>query len=801
MTSLTVPRALSSLFMASVWLAYAPATAAELETTLPLRQIFVGEDAALNIQSTENTTGPLRALEESELTFLDLGTDILGGYGRAFNIGVTSKTVGKFPIPPFEVPLVSGIAQSSAQEIEAFGTDDIEWQTLKSGDETFRIGAVLLYPRGPIYAGQSIPLTGKILLPVELPVSSTGYAELEKGNIGAWRMESPTPPNYDRRVSPRPPNALRLREVRIEGKRYQVVNYVTFAAPLAPGEVTVGPAEIKGLQVLLSSEQSRGGFFSRMQRSYNLDYTIPAAKFTAKSLPAGAPESYQGAIGDFDLIASLDISKEPKAGEPIEVQLEVSGRGNLDILKAPLLQASESNWKIYPASRNEQTGDRRSNQGAVAFSQILRPLAPTKNIPPFEFSFFNPESARYETLTSDPIPLNLVVNTSTSTNSPPEAGLVPVAEMSDILSIIPPQAFQNPSDRRLGPLWQIIPALIAAFFLLLIARRHLPQLLAKDPDKEDLQRQLAEVENATEDGTFIRKAAAFAEQKGLPHDDFVVALLAERDAQCFQPGKDHVELDPERRREILQTLRAQATRLLILVAFVGAAFSFEARASLEDANQAWEEADYETALTNFQALAETQETPDLLYNIGNCLYRLEKPAEAALYYHRALRLDPGHPEAKQNLAFINRKLGAMRDPSPPPPTWTRRLPLSTVHFAIKLSIWLLVLGLLGRFSLTTNRGRAAATGTVIGGAALLVLAILTFVFYPEVSSSQPAPGALVTSATPVEVRTEPTTAGSIILNASPTTACTVVARREPWAYIQLPDGTRGWLRSEALSEI
>lgn len=772
----------------------------ELSTHLPLRQILIGEDSALNIQSTEKATGPLKTLEESELTFRDLGTDFLGGFGQAFNIGVTSNTPGAYSIPSFEIPLSTGTSVSEPQEIEVFPTDDITWQTLQNGEESYRIGSILLHPKGPIYAGQSIPLTGKILLPVELPVSSTGYAELEKGNIGAWRMESPSPPNYDRRVSPRPPNAVRLREVRIDGDRYQVVNYVTFAAPLAPGEVTVGPAEVKGLQILVSNQQSGGGFFSRMQRSYNLDYEIPVATFDAKPLPEGAPESFDGAIGDFELIASLDISNELKAGEPIVVQLEVSGRGNLDILKAPALQGSEASWKIYPASRNEQQGDRRSNQGAIVFSQILRPLVSTKEIPPFEFTFFNPGTSKYETLRSNPIPLNLVVSSDGSTNSPPQAGLVPIAEMSDILAIIPPQDFKARQAIR-TPYWQVIPALLALFFGALIVRRHLPRLVKKDPSKGKLQSELSEIEAATDDVTFIRKAATFAEKEELPQDEFLVALLAERDASCFQPGEIATKLSSERRRDILKSLRERATRLILLGGLLIAFSGTSADASLETAEKAWEEGDYDGALANYEALAQKATTPDLLYNIGNCYYRLDQPALAALHYHRALRLDPKHPEARQNLAFINRKLGALVAPDLDAPPWTQRLPLSAITFSARLALWVIALGILARFALATSRNRRVAVATAIGGCILLLGAVLGYVFYPVADEELTIPDVLVVSQNGAEVRTEPSAAGSEILNAPPSTPATALTTRGPWTYIQLANDTRGWIRSEALSEI
>lgn len=57
-----------------------------------------------------------------------------------------------------------------------------------------------------------------------------------------------------------------------------------------------------------------------------------------------------------------------------------------------------------------------------------------------------------------------------------------------------------------------------------------------------------------------------------------------------------------------------------------------------------------------QILAEQGPSADVYYNLGNALYRQDNVAGAVINYERALRIDPGHADARANLAFVNSRL-------------------------------------------------------------------------------------------------------------------------------------------------
>ena len=775
----------------------------DTSASFPLQQVLIGEEALLNIQTLgEQPTGALKAKEESSLIFNTLQPDVLGRRIFSGNIGVSSKVAGTFQVPSFEVPLKSSTKSTQPFSMEVFPTDKIEWKNLNIAGSSYTVGTIVLFPSGPIYAGQSVPITAKLLFPIDLPVSSTGFAEIEKDNIGAWRLEAPVPPNYDQQVSPRPPHALKPRNVRVGGRRYQVANYVTFAAPLGDGPVTVGPGKIQGLQVQVQSRNQRPGFFSSFSRSYNVELELPAVTFSAKPLPKGAPKGFEGAVGDFNLEASIDVTTELKPGDPVMVDLTVSGRGNLDTLAPPVVDAPESHWKLYPTSRNEKEGARRTNQGSVSFSQILRPLVPIKEVPAFTLAFFNPKTEKYETLRSTPIPLNLSPVAS-ATNGVPQAGLVPIAEMQDILGLIEPKPFRMSKPLRIGPWWQLIPASIVIALLALIARRQIPNLTKSDATKDNLRADLHELEKEENSGAFLRAATNLAESHELPFDDFLSNLLEERNRSCFQPGEERAELPRERRQEIISGLKKRLTQLVLFLGLLLIAHPNKAEGSPSQAlaQTAWVDGKYQEALDASLLALKEGATPDLLYNVGSCYYRTGEPGKAALYYHRALQLNPRHPEARQNLAFLERKMGAISRLDDNNPAWAQRLSIPILHSILLLLMWLFLIFLLIRFVRPSSRVQRVSTiGLIVTAMLALLMGAVRF-FHPGTPENLSAPNAVVISKDSTEVRTEPSAGGSVILNATPATSCRILTERGSWSYIELPNGSRGWIKDDTLEAI
>lgn len=91
------------------------------------------------------------------------------------------------------------------------------------------------------------------------------------------------------------------------------------------------------------------------------------------------------------------------------------------------------------------------------------------------------------------------------------------------------------------------------------------------------------------------------------------------------------------------------------------------------ANDAYAAGDYAAAIQGFeQLIAEHIEDPAVFYNLGNAYYRSGKLGPAIANYERALRLDPGLENARQNLAHCVSET-KQRLARPLPPEWEQSL--------------------------------------------------------------------------------------------------------------------------------
>jgi uncharacterized protein (UPF0333 family) len=120
-----------------------------------------------------------------------------------------------------------------------------------------------------------------------------------------------------------------------------------------------------------------------------------------KPLPqAGKPEGFQGAVGTFAISASVDKSSL-KANEALNYTLKISGSGNLKLIAAPEIEVAADIEK-YDAKVNDQLNETMSGvSGSREFSYLMIPRHEGDyNLQPLKFSYFNPASQKYVTLTT-----------------------------------------------------------------------------------------------------------------------------------------------------------------------------------------------------------------------------------------------------------------------------------------------------------------------------------------------------------------------------------------------------------------
>jgi hypothetical protein len=133
--------------------------------------------------------------------------------------------------------------------------------------------------------------------------------------------------------------------------------------------------------------------------------TIESSATRVEVLPLpteGKPGNFTGAVGEFQV--SSDVSPASvSAGEPLTLRLHVSGAGNFDRVDTPMFDHLD-NWKTYPAKSSFTPSDAVGNEGVKLFEQPLIAAQPgEQSIPGLEFSYFNPNTRRYELAQTAPI--------------------------------------------------------------------------------------------------------------------------------------------------------------------------------------------------------------------------------------------------------------------------------------------------------------------------------------------------------------------------------------------------------------
>ena len=139
-------------------------------------------------------------------------------------------------------------------------------------------------------------------------------------------------------------------------------------------------------------------------RVVSRDITLHGKSKSLEVLPLpseGRPADFQGAIGRFELRTEL-ARTELTQGEPVDVQIELTGEGNFGRFALPALSSS-ADFRAYSAA-NARPEDAATAPGRLTSKQPIAALrAGALEVPPVRFSYFDPALGKYVTTSSEPI--------------------------------------------------------------------------------------------------------------------------------------------------------------------------------------------------------------------------------------------------------------------------------------------------------------------------------------------------------------------------------------------------------------
>jgi hypothetical protein len=124
----------------------------------------------------------------------------------------------------------------------------------------------------------------------------------------------------------------------------------------------------------------------------------------------GRPDHFTGAIGQFKVTGEASPSLV-NVGEPVTLKFSVSGEGNFDYIRCPVLNA-DPEWKTYVPSSRTNYQNQSQTIGLKVFEQSAIPLKNGDHpLPAASFSYFDPTTKQYVTI---PIPLPTITVTGSA---------------------------------------------------------------------------------------------------------------------------------------------------------------------------------------------------------------------------------------------------------------------------------------------------------------------------------------------------------------------------------------------------
>ena len=218
---------------------------------------------------------------------------------------------------------------------------------------------------------------------------------------------------------------IKIDQIQVENGKYQGEDYRYFAIkktvliPQKSGKLVLEPIKT---DLIIGVPTGRGDFFGNpITRNIRKSFKTFQKRIQVKPLPTkGKPADFMGAVGDFDLRVS-NSKKSLKANESTQLQVAVSGRGNLKLFSLPGI-ATPNELEVYTPEHKENlktsVAGIKGLKGKIYDQYTVVPQFKGKyKIPTVSFSYFNPKEEKYHTLTSEELLIHVTEGKDLPTDS------------------------------------------------------------------------------------------------------------------------------------------------------------------------------------------------------------------------------------------------------------------------------------------------------------------------------------------------------------------------------------------------
>ncbi|MDT8347689.1 MAG: BatD family protein, partial [Flavobacteriaceae bacterium] len=340
---------------------------------------------------------------------------------------------------------------------------------------------------------------------------------------------------------------LKVENGTYQGKPYRyVVLRQSVLYPQKSGKLKIDPLTLDIAIEVDSGKRSRWTGFAITDV---VEKTVSAnvLYLDVKDLPtASKPVDFSGAVGNFDLKVVAN-KNSLNAGESLEVSVEISGKGNLNLIDRPQIKFPSALEVFDPEYTENLRTTSTGTQGSVADKYTIIAQEPGRYIiPPISFSYFDLEEKKYKQLQSNEIVLEVggspVAANSTSSNYSNNKNFVPAkGNFAYIKTDTKLQAIQKSPLFGSAAHWAGILGLMLLIPLLIVVRK---KREAVQSDVEGLR--LKHINK------LAKKYLGEAKKQLKNPDGFYEAL--ERALHNFLKAKLHIETNEMQKENIEQLL-------------------------------------------------------------------------------------------------------------------------------------------------------------------------------------------------------------------------------------------------------
>ena len=187
------------------------------------------------------------------------------------------------------------------------------------------------------------------------------------------------------------------------GRNYQTaVLYRTILYPQHSGDISIDPAKFEAVLRVQTQQRVRSIFddFFGSYTNVTKMLTAPGVTIHVAGLPSGKPAGFSGGVGKFTMTPSISQT-ELQANDAVTIKIDISGAGNMKLIKTPAIDWPEGFEPYDPKVTNNFNTTTAGVSGTKSIEYLAIPRsAGDYTIPPVTFSYFDIEDKSYRTLST-----------------------------------------------------------------------------------------------------------------------------------------------------------------------------------------------------------------------------------------------------------------------------------------------------------------------------------------------------------------------------------------------------------------